>query len=86
MSFAIIRGSNGRRHEVDFKDDPVAVDVSMSESVVQISIDAPRPGACVPGSGASVWRCLSGWAVLLAWPSSISCLPLLTAAKCSEKL
>ncbi len=23
MSFAIIRGSNGRRHEVDFKDDPV---------------------------------------------------------------
>ena len=40
MSFAIIRGSNGRRHEVDFKDDPVAVEVSMSESVVQISIDA----------------------------------------------
>jgi len=40
MSFAIIRGGNGRRHEVDFKDDPVAVEVSMSESVVQISIDA----------------------------------------------
>jgi hypothetical protein len=40
MSFAIIRGNNGRRHEVDFKDDPVAVDVSMSESVVQITIDA----------------------------------------------
>ncbi len=32
MSFAIIRGSNGRWHEVDFKDDPVAVDVSMRES------------------------------------------------------
>ncbi len=42
MSFAIIRGSNGRRHEVDFKDDPVAVDVSMSESVVQITIAIPR--------------------------------------------
>ncbi len=40
MSSAIIRGSNCRRHEVDFKDDPVAVDVSMSESVVQITIDA----------------------------------------------
>ncbi len=40
MSFAIIRGRNGRRHEVDFKDDPIAVDVSMSESVVQITIDA----------------------------------------------
>ncbi len=40
MSFAIIRGSNGRRHEEDFKDDPVAVDVSMSELDVQITIDA----------------------------------------------
>ena len=38
MSFVIIRGSNGRRHEVDFKDDPVAVDVSMSESVVQMGL------------------------------------------------
>jgi len=40
MSFAIIRGRNGRRHEVDFRDDPIAVEVSMSETVVQISIDA----------------------------------------------
>ena len=40
MSFAIIRGGNGRRHEVDFKDDPVAMKVNMSESVVQISIYA----------------------------------------------
>ncbi len=29
-----------RRHEVDFKDDPVAVDVSMGESAVQITLDA----------------------------------------------
>jgi hypothetical protein len=40
MSFAIIRGSNGQRHEVDFTGDPVTVDVSMNESVVQITIDA----------------------------------------------
>ncbi len=38
MSFAIIRGSNGRRHEVDFKDDPVAVNVSMSESCREDSV------------------------------------------------
>ena len=30
MSFAIIRGRNGRRHEVDFGDDPVEIDVTVS--------------------------------------------------------
>ena len=40
MTFAIIRGRNGRRHEVDFQDDPVAVDVSVSHAVVQITIEA----------------------------------------------
>ncbi len=64
MSFAIIRGSNGRRHEVDFKDDPVAVDVSMSESVVQPPspqtpsitpplLGLPRPLVACPGI--SIW-------------------------------
>jgi hypothetical protein len=38
--FAILRGANGQRHEVDFKDDPVIVDVSMSASVVQITMRA----------------------------------------------
>ena len=40
MSFAIIRGGNGRRHEVDFGDDPVTLDVSTSEAMVQITIEA----------------------------------------------
>ena len=54
--FAILRGANGRRHEVDFKDDPVIVDVSMSTATVQIATrryvtvgrpaQAPR-GECV---------------------------------------
>ena len=30
MSFAIGRGGNGRRHEVDFGDDPVETDVIAS--------------------------------------------------------
>jgi hypothetical protein len=40
VSFAIIRGGNGRRHEVDFGDDPVTLDVSASEATVQITLEA----------------------------------------------
>ena len=40
MSFAIIRGGNGRRHEVDFGDDPVRLDVSLGEATVQITVEA----------------------------------------------
>jgi hypothetical protein len=42
--FAILRGANGRRHEVDFNDDPVIVDVSMSAATVQITMTAADPG------------------------------------------
>jgi hypothetical protein len=38
--FAILRGAIGRRHEVDFNDDPVTVDVAMSETTVQITMTA----------------------------------------------
>jgi hypothetical protein len=38
--FAILRGANGRRHEVDFHDDPVTVDVAMSATTVQITMTA----------------------------------------------
>ena len=49
MSFAIIRGGNGRRHEVDFGDDPVRLDVSIGEATVQITVEAADdPG---PASG-----------------------------------
>ena len=33
----ILRGANGRRHEVDFNEDPVIVKVSMSAATVQIT-------------------------------------------------
>jgi len=42
--FAILRGANGRRHEVDFQDDPVVIDVSMSTATVQITMTAADPG------------------------------------------
>jgi len=42
--FAILRGANGRRHEVDFGDDPVAVDVAMSPHTVQVTMTAVDPG------------------------------------------
>jgi hypothetical protein len=40
MTHAIIRGKNGRRHEVDFGDAPVRVDVHASEETVEIFVEA----------------------------------------------
>ena len=42
--FAILRGANGRRHEADFGDGPVTVDVAMSAATVQITMTAADPG------------------------------------------
>jgi hypothetical protein len=38
--YAILRGANGRRHEVDFGDDSVVVNVAMSDITVQITTTA----------------------------------------------
>ncbi len=40
MSHAIIRGKNGRRHEVDFGDEPVRVEVYASEETVEIFVES----------------------------------------------
>ena len=40
MPHAIIRGANGRRHEVDFGDAPVRVQIYASEETVEIFIEA----------------------------------------------
>ena len=40
MPHAIIRGKNGRRHEVDFGDEPVRVEIHSSEETVEIFIEA----------------------------------------------
>jgi hypothetical protein len=40
MPYAIIRGRNGRRHEVNFGDAPVRVRIFSSEETVEISIEA----------------------------------------------
>jgi hypothetical protein len=40
MPHAIIRGKNGRRHEVDFGDGPVRVEIYSSEETVEIFIEA----------------------------------------------
>jgi hypothetical protein len=39
MPHAIIRGANGRRHEVDFGDAPVSVQIYASEETVEIEAD-----------------------------------------------
>jgi hypothetical protein len=40
MPYAIIRGKNGRRHEVDFGDDAIRVEIHSSEEIVEIFIEA----------------------------------------------
>jgi hypothetical protein len=40
MTHAIIRGKNRRRHEVDFGDSPVRVEVYASEEAVEIFVEA----------------------------------------------
>jgi hypothetical protein len=40
VSFAIIRGSNGRRHEVDFEDAEIEVDVAIGSETVEITVEA----------------------------------------------
>jgi hypothetical protein len=40
MPHAIIRGANGRRHEVDFGDAPVRVEVHASEETIEIFTEA----------------------------------------------
>ena len=40
MPHAIIRGENGRRHEVDFGDVPVRVEIHASEETIEIFIEA----------------------------------------------
>ena len=40
MPHAIMRGRNGRRHEVDFGDTPVRVEIYSSEETVEILIEA----------------------------------------------
>lgn len=40
MSHAIIRGKNDRRHEVDFGDSPLRVEIRASEETVEIFVEA----------------------------------------------
>lgn len=45
MSFAIIRGNNSRRHEVDFGDAEIEVDVAIGSETVQITVEATHDRA-----------------------------------------
>jgi hypothetical protein len=39
VPYAIIRGANGRRHEVDFGDAPFRVEIHTSEEAVEIFVE-----------------------------------------------
>jgi hypothetical protein len=40
MPHAIIRGANGRRHEVDFGDEPIRVEIHSSGETIEIFVEA----------------------------------------------
>jgi hypothetical protein len=40
MSYAIIRGANGRRHEVNFGDAPLRVEIYAGQESVEIFVEA----------------------------------------------
>jgi hypothetical protein len=58
MMFAILRGANGRRHEVDFNEESVIVKVSMSAAMVQIAMTAADPA--IPPRASTSPRCACG--------------------------
>jgi hypothetical protein len=66
--FAILRGASGRRHEVDFEDDPVIVNVSMSPTTVQITMTAADSGD--PAKGRYVTVALPRGALAAAMSSA----------------
>jgi hypothetical protein len=42
VAHAILRGANGRRHEVDFGDGEVTIGVYAGETTIEIVIEAPN--------------------------------------------
>ena len=42
MAYAIIRGANGRRHEVDFEDAKITVEIFFGEDTVEIAMESPH--------------------------------------------
>jgi len=40
MAYVMLRGKNGRRHEVDFEDAPVRVQLYQSSEVIEIRVEA----------------------------------------------
>ena len=54
MAHAIIRGANGRRHDVDFEGAGITIDIFFGDETVEIAVEAPKNWS-LPRSGAS--RC-----------------------------
>jgi hypothetical protein len=42
MAYAIIRGANGRRHEVDFEDADITVEIFVGDETIEIAVEAPH--------------------------------------------
>jgi hypothetical protein len=42
MAHAIIRGANGRRHELDFEGAEITVEIFFGDETVEIAVEAPH--------------------------------------------
>jgi hypothetical protein len=42
MTYAVIRGANGRRHEVDFEGAEITVEIFFGDATVEIAVEAPH--------------------------------------------
>ena len=45
MAHAILRGANGRRHEVDFEAVEITVEIFFGDETVEIAVEAPNDPA-----------------------------------------
>ena len=70
MPHAIIRGENGRRHEVEFGDAPVRVQIYASEETVEIFIEADSE-TLPEEPGVSPFSTFSGTCLVRLPPSDV---------------
>jgi hypothetical protein len=42
MAHAILRGANGRRHDVEFEDADITVEIFFSDETVEIAVESPH--------------------------------------------
>jgi hypothetical protein len=45
MAHAIIRGANGRRHDIEFEGEEITVEILVGDETIEIAVESPRDPA-----------------------------------------